>query len=206
MDKRPLIVVSLCAVVLLVLGSLSNVVGYQSIKSTVNDSPLFQTRTQRATNQQQNSITSQYLGKDSRNIISIPLRNYQTYLIQEIIAKIKEMNDREFNAFKQKIISYLLKEKLIQNKDDIRVLNFFKQIKYNSNEINENISQGTNPPTSMEYCFTVEGEWNTCQSSNECKFYELTFILGLVFIFSTMFILGIIESLLGLFTIKVCYR
>ena len=33
MDKKPLIVVSICAVVLLVLGSLSNVVGYQSVKS-----------------------------------------------------------------------------------------------------------------------------------------------------------------------------
>jgi hypothetical protein len=32
MDKRPLIVVSLCAVVLLVLGSLSNVAGYQTVK------------------------------------------------------------------------------------------------------------------------------------------------------------------------------
>ena len=30
MDKKPLIVVSLCAVVLLILGSLSNVVGYQT--------------------------------------------------------------------------------------------------------------------------------------------------------------------------------
>ncbi len=29
MDKKPLIGVSICAVVLLVLGSLSNVVGYQ---------------------------------------------------------------------------------------------------------------------------------------------------------------------------------
>jgi len=34
MDKKPLIVVSLCAVVLLVLGSLSNVVGYQSVQSS----------------------------------------------------------------------------------------------------------------------------------------------------------------------------
>jgi len=41
MDKRPLIVGSLCAVVLLVLTSFGNVVGYQSVKSTVNDSPLF---------------------------------------------------------------------------------------------------------------------------------------------------------------------
>ena len=32
MDKKPLIVVSICAVVLLVLGSLSNVVGYQTVQ------------------------------------------------------------------------------------------------------------------------------------------------------------------------------
>jgi len=34
MDKKPLIVVSLCAVVLLVIGSLSNVVGYQSVQTS----------------------------------------------------------------------------------------------------------------------------------------------------------------------------
>jgi hypothetical protein len=34
MDKKPLIVVSICAVVLLVLGSLSNVVGYQTVQSS----------------------------------------------------------------------------------------------------------------------------------------------------------------------------
>jgi len=40
MDKKPLIVVSICAVVLLALGSLSNVVGYQSVKATLSDSLL----------------------------------------------------------------------------------------------------------------------------------------------------------------------
>jgi len=34
MDKKPLIVVSICAVVLLVLGSLSNVVGYQTVETS----------------------------------------------------------------------------------------------------------------------------------------------------------------------------
>jgi len=34
MDKKPLIVVSICAVVLLVLGSLSNVVGYQAVQTS----------------------------------------------------------------------------------------------------------------------------------------------------------------------------
>ena len=39
MDKYPLIGVSICAVVLLVLGSLTNVVGYQSVKSLENHAP-----------------------------------------------------------------------------------------------------------------------------------------------------------------------
>jgi hypothetical protein len=34
MEKKPLIVICICAVVLLVLGSLSNVVGYQSVQTT----------------------------------------------------------------------------------------------------------------------------------------------------------------------------
>jgi len=34
MDKKPLIAISICAVVLLVLGSLSNVVGYQSVQTS----------------------------------------------------------------------------------------------------------------------------------------------------------------------------
>ncbi len=34
MDKKPLIGVSICAVVLLILGSLSNVVGYQSVQTS----------------------------------------------------------------------------------------------------------------------------------------------------------------------------
>ncbi len=39
MDKEPLIVVSILAVVLLVMGSLSNVVGYQTVKSLENHAP-----------------------------------------------------------------------------------------------------------------------------------------------------------------------
>jgi hypothetical protein len=50
MDKKPLIVVSICAVVLLVMGSMNTVVGYQTIKTSqknlvkekINQKPLLQ--------------------------------------------------------------------------------------------------------------------------------------------------------------------
>jgi hypothetical protein len=98
-DKKPLIVVSICAVVLLVLGSLSNVVGYQSVKSTVNDSPLFQTRTQRATNQQQNSITSKYLGMGKETLWQIPISDNKTEQLRKAIDIISKMDDKTFEQF-----------------------------------------------------------------------------------------------------------
>ena len=76
MVKKPLIVVSLCAVVLLVLGSLSNVVGYHSIDSTsLFDSPLFRIKIQRFIHTQQNKITYHYLGdgKNSDNDTTPPV-------------------------------------------------------------------------------------------------------------------------------------
>ncbi len=100
MDKKTLIGVSICAVVLLVLGSLNNVVGYQSVKSTtVNDSPLFQTRTQRATNQQQNSITSQYLGMSKGNLLKFPYRDNRTEQLKKAIELISKMDDKTFAQF-----------------------------------------------------------------------------------------------------------
>ena len=76
MDKKPLIVVSLCAVVLLVLGSLSNVIGYQSLISLgQNDSPVFSVRTQKVIHHPRNLIISHYLGegKEFKNDTTPPV-------------------------------------------------------------------------------------------------------------------------------------
>jgi len=100
MQKYPLIVVSLCAVVLLVLASLGNVVGYQSVKSTaVNDSPLFNMRTQRATNQQQVILTSQYIGMGRGNPLQFQLRDSRTEQLNKAIDIISKMDDKTFTRF-----------------------------------------------------------------------------------------------------------
>jgi len=125
MDKKPLIGVSICAVILLVLGSLSNVVGYQSVKSsTVNDSPLFSMRTQRATNQQQNIITSQYLGKGIGNRLQFPTKDNSTDLLKRVIAYINKMDDATFNAFIVFVINRLQQNHQItyETTREIRIL------------------------------------------------------------------------------------
>jgi hypothetical protein len=100
MNKYPLIGVTILAVVLLILGSLSNVVGYQSIQSSgVDDSPLFSVRTQRATNQQQNTITSLYIGKGMKASIQFPRRDNKTELVIKAIKDISKMDEETFTRF-----------------------------------------------------------------------------------------------------------
>jgi len=130
MDKKPLIGVSILAVVLLVMGSLSNVVGYESVKSTtVNDSPLFQTRTQRATNQQQNSITSQYLGMERESFLQFPFRDNQTEQMKKAIDTISKMDNKTFARF-TKLCIYRIKadkaSKDINPNDIVKTLTLLK--------------------------------------------------------------------------------
>jgi hypothetical protein len=123
--------VSICAVVLLFLGSLNNVVGYQSVKSTVNDSPLFAIRTQRATNQQQNILTSRYLGK-GKNLITFPLLDNKTSMIQKFINQIRNMDDVVFNKFVKYAISLLIQQETVKYSDTKGIENGFYQLRENS--------------------------------------------------------------------------
>ncbi|MBE3122903.1 MAG: hypothetical protein IMZ53_00245 [Thermoplasmata archaeon] len=108
--------ISLFAVVLLVLGSLSNVVGYQSVKSTaVNESPLFITRTQKAINQQQYIITSQYLGMGKGNLLQFPIRDNRTESLKRVIVLISKMDDKTFERFKELCIQRIRQDKTISD-------------------------------------------------------------------------------------------
>ena len=105
MDKKPLIGVNILAVVLLVLGSLINVVGYQSVKSTgMSESPLFNVRTKRATNQQQNIITSQYLGMGKGNLLRIPMRDNKTESLIKVLEYISKMDNVHYAQFTNLVI------------------------------------------------------------------------------------------------------
>jgi hypothetical protein len=128
--------ISICAVVLLVLGSLSNVVGYQSVQSTtLSDSPLFRTRTQRATNQQQNIVTSQYLGK-GKDTIPFPLLDNKTSMIQKCINQIRNMDDNTFSKFVKYAISLLTQQGTVKYSDTKDIENGFHQLRENL-EVND---------------------------------------------------------------------
>ena len=136
MDKYPLFGVSIIAVVLLVLGSLTNVVGYQSVKSTaVNDSPLFRTRTQRATNQQQNILTSQYLGKGNGNLLYFPMRDNRTELLKRAIEYISKMDDKAFAQFTALCIQKVKQDKTLNDANPNEITQILQLLRTKSETI-----------------------------------------------------------------------
>ncbi len=113
MRKNPLVGVSICTMIFLILSSFSNVVGYQSVKSVVsNDSPLFRTKTQNAINQQPNVITFRYLGKGEKNSLYFPMRDNRTELFKRTVEYINKMDNNEFSHFKALFIQKVKQEKI----------------------------------------------------------------------------------------------
>jgi hypothetical protein len=162
MDKKPLIVVSLCAVVLLVLASLSNVVGYQSVKSTaVNDSPLFQTRTQRATNQQQNSITSQYLGMRKDILWQFPMRDNRTEQLRKVIDVIRKMGDKTFAQFTELCIQKARQDDTLRDLNRYEIVQALLLLKTNPEAIINSYTIRNNQD-SLRTEFTQCGEPTWC--------------------------------------------
>jgi hypothetical protein len=158
MDKKPLIGVSIIAVVLLVLGSLSNVVGYNSVKSTaLNESPLFSVRTKRATNQVRiDTLTFNYLGRGIESNLLFPVRENGTGTLQQFIDRIKKMDENEFSRFRSVVVSRLSEDKNNKNFDFNIVSSLLKQIRSNTKELNINqfdiICNQSEPPSYYLTC------------------------------------------------------
>ncbi|KYK24479.1 hypothetical protein AYK25_09770 [Thermoplasmatales archaeon SM1-50] len=189
MDKKPLIVVSLCAVVLLVLGSLSNVVGYQTVKSTVNVSPLFSTRTQRATNQQQNILTSQYLGMGEGSILQFPIRDNRTEQLKKTIDIINKMDDKTFARFTELCIQKARQDDTLRDLNRSQIVQTLLLLKTNPKAIlNSFTSKDNHPVTSSEwFSLCQQIFWFDCIAGN---------ILFLIFatIFFVCFIIVLLIS------------
>jgi hypothetical protein len=164
MGKKPLIIVSLCAVVLLVLGSLTNVVGYQSVKSTLNDSPLFNVRTQRATNQQQNTITSQYVGIGRESYLQFPIRDNKIEQLEKVIDILSNMDDTTFARFTELCIQKARQNDILRDVSRYQIVQSLLLLKTNADAIiytYTNRNNQDNPTSLPTYCGsdTMCGGW-----------------------------------------------
>ena len=165
--KKPLIGVCICAVVLLVLGSLTNVVGYQSVKSTtVNDSPLFQTRTQRATNQQQNIITSQYLGNGKVTLLQFLIRDNKAESLIMAIKFICNIDDNTFTQFTKLCVQKVRQDSSLRNINHNEIVQALYLLKTKPETIiNSFINRNNQNITSSEY-YTIYNLFPGCTINN----------------------------------------
>ena len=100
MGRKKILIGSILAVALLTLVSFSNVVGYRSIdtNSKVN-SPLFNIRTNIATDKEHNNLKFDYIGKDKSSVIPIPRRLEYSAMIQSIFEYVNDMDFVTYNKF-----------------------------------------------------------------------------------------------------------
>ncbi|MBE3121536.1 MAG: hypothetical protein IMZ43_03985 [Thermoplasmata archaeon] len=140
--------------VLLVLGSLTNVVGYQQVQSTaVNDSPLFRTRTQKATNEQQNILTSHYLGKGKDTLLQFPIKDNTNVLLKNIFESIKKMDGATFQRFLVLLKQRLKETTSLNEMQLLEINNGFTKIRKQADI--RLLSPSQEPPT-IWGCFTID--------------------------------------------------
>jgi len=131
--KIKLLLGSIGAVAILILVSFINAVGYQSVKSTTVPSPLFNVRTQRATNQQQNIITSQYLGMGKENELKVFIssRNNERILLQKALNRLYRMDDATFTKFIEKVLFWVSTQDEYKDVNVSQLIIVLHQIKEN---------------------------------------------------------------------------
>lgn len=131
---------SLGAVAILILVSFTNVVGIQSTTSdSVNDSPLFRIRTNKAINNDNRVITSDYLGK-GLNAIQFPLRDNKTVMIQKFIDGIRTMDDDTFYRFIDYAVNQINHNPKLKNINSQGIIAVLYQLKNNQHILpNQNI-------------------------------------------------------------------
>lgn len=159
MNQIRLIGGSLGVVILFVLGSLSTVVGYQSVKSTVNDSPLFTVRTQRAVHQQRNILTAQYLGMGKGNLLQFPFKDNQSEQLKKVIDIIRKMDDKAFQRFTEICIQRIHLDKSFEDITSDSIEKSLHILKTNSVTISDSFTNRNNQILTAYGVITLCGVW-----------------------------------------------
>jgi len=156
MNKKTLAIGSIIACIIILLASLSPVVGYNSARSSVRDSPLFSVRSQRAIDKEEDALRCDYIGKDKENILFFSDRWTRSAVIQKFINSIEQMDENEFERFIELIIKHASQKGIINHRSIPKLITAFYQLKYNPELLKNYIFEDRNMLTVN--C-TVNGEW-----------------------------------------------
>jgi len=194
MNKYPLIGVSTIAVVLLILGSLTNVVGYQSVQSsTVSGSPLFSMRTKRAINEESKDLLiSKYLGKTNNINLLIPTQSNQMELFHIAINRIQTMDDSSFERFVRSAVAQLSKQEQLNDITPQQLITGLHQIR-------------DNPQAFIDYTSSISGNKTWKSTPTLCWFPGCLIILGVIYIVLKIFVFLILGPYTSANWMSVCF-
>jgi hypothetical protein len=115
---------------------------------------LFSIRIQKAVNQDSITIlTSNYLGRGESSL-SFPQLDDKTELFQKVIRKIQMMDDKEFNRFRNLILSHFSQKSKMKHID---IINLLKKLNVNHIDIISNKTQFPLVTSGDIYtCFTMD--------------------------------------------------
>jgi len=103
--NNKILIGSIIAITILIGVSFTSVVGYNSVESDIEASPLFNIRSSRAIDEESKDLACEYVGKGEISILSISGLNENKELLQLVTDKIKCMDDKTFNRFLTMIIN-----------------------------------------------------------------------------------------------------
>ncbi len=160
MNKK-ILIGSIIAVSVLIGVSFTSVVGYRSVEFDVKVSPLFAIRTQKAINEESNSLTCNYVGKGRPTLINIQKRDNRTVLLQRFIERINKIDDMTLNRFINFIIKQLHQANTITDENIPKLVITLYQIKSNPENIKNELEDITDKFPTQEgfWCTSLEGEW-----------------------------------------------
>ena len=168
MDKK-ILVGSIAAAVILVLISFNPVVGYRTVESSVKDSPLFSVRTKRAINEENDSLTFDYVGKENGYSIPIPIRTDWNRLSEELFDIVSTMDGKELERLKNLIFYEVADDKRIKNDNLVAIFSLVDQLEQlPASENNNIIIENHELDTHITVC-----AWSFCYWGPGCLIFLL---------------------------------
>ena len=156
MNKK-ILIGSIIAVIILTLVSFTSVVGYISVKSDSRiASPLFGIRANRAINNKQDAVTSDYIGKGKAINIILPKRIDNVNLMYKAIDSINKMNDRTFDRFLDLTCSRLSNKEGFTNKEIDEIVEQCRYIREYPDEVKSVVTvDNIRRDITSDYCLTL---------------------------------------------------
>ncbi len=136
MNKK-ILIGSIIAITVLIGVSFTSVIGYNSIKSSVKESPLFNIRSSRAIDKESDELSCAYVGKGNNINLLIPNRDNRIEVALKVMDKIRVMDKAIFDRFKGSVINHLQQESNFNEVTINEAIAVFEQLRIGSiNQIN----------------------------------------------------------------------